>query len=116
MYFYAKNPSKIFGGGFDLDLAEQFLIPTMFTAELHRIVNLTEYRIPNIFVHEEFPNTEYRIVFVHEKFSNTEYRIVFVHETFPNTEYRIVFVHKKISNTEYQIVFVHEILRIWNTE
>ena len=25
-----------------------------------------KYRIPNIFVHEEFPNTEYRIVFVHE--------------------------------------------------
>ena len=27
--------------------------------ELHRIVNLIEYRISNIFVHEEFPNTEY---------------------------------------------------------
>ena len=80
-------------------------------AELHRIVILTEYRIPNIFVHEEFPNTEYRIVFVHENFSNTEYRIysfmknlqipnsirswrifkywitnIFVREEFPNTE------------------------------
>ena len=55
-------------------------------------------------------------IFVQEEFPNTEYRIVFVHETFPNTEYRIVFVHKKISNTEYQIVFGHEILRIWNTE
>ena len=42
-------------------------------AELHRIVNLTEYRIPNIFVHEEFTNTEYPIVFVHEKDPNTEY-------------------------------------------
>ena len=68
----------------------------MCESELHRIVNLTEYRIylfmknfripnsirslkffeyriPNIFVHEEFPNSEYRIVFVHEKFLNTEY-------------------------------------------
>ena len=57
-------------------------------SELHRIVNLTEYRIPNIFVHEEFPNTEYRIVFVYEKDPNTEYRIIFIHEILriPNTE------------------------------
>ena len=38
MYFYAKNPSKIFGGGFDLDLAEQFLIPTMFTEEQNKLL------------------------------------------------------------------------------
>ena len=38
MYFYAKNPSKIFGGGFDLDLAEQFSIPTMFTEEQNKLL------------------------------------------------------------------------------
>ena len=38
MYLYAKNPSKIFGGGFDLDLAEQFLIPTMFTEEQNKLL------------------------------------------------------------------------------
>ena len=66
-------------------------------SELHRIVNLTEYRIPNIFVHEEFPKTEYPTVFVHENFSNTEYI----------RSWRI---------SEYQIVFVHKILRIPNTK
>ena len=38
MYFYAKNPSKIFGGGFDLDLAEQFLIPRKFTEEQNKLL------------------------------------------------------------------------------
>ena len=59
-------------------------------------------QIPNIFVHEEFPNTEYRKVFVNENFSNTEYRIVFVHENFSNTEYRIYLFMKnfRIPNTE----------------
>ena len=54
--------------------------------ELHRIVNFTEYRIPNIFVHEEFPNTEYRIEFVHENFPNTEYYSFMKHFRIPNTE------------------------------
>ena len=84
-----------------MKILDEQLDEHLYEPELHRIVNLTEYRIPNIFVHEEFPNTEYRIVFVHEKFSNTEYRIVFVHETFPNTEYRIVFVHENFPNTKY---------------
>ena len=69
-------------------VCKPMLCLTQLSSELHRIVNLTEYRIPNIFVHEEFPNTEYRIVFVHEKDPNTEYRIIFVHEILriPNTE------------------------------
>ena len=42
--------------------------------ELHRILNLTKYRMPNVFIHEEFLNTEYRIVFLHEIFSNIKYQ------------------------------------------
>ena len=46
-----------------------------------RVALISEFdQLPNIFVHEEFPNTKYRIVFVHEKFPNTKYQIVFVHE------------------------------------
>ena len=64
-------------------------------SELHRIVNLTEYRIYSFMKNFRIPNSirslkffEYRIpnIFVHEEFPNTEYRIVFIREKFPNTE------------------------------
>ena len=46
----------------------------------------SEYRRPNIFLYEKFPNNKYRIVFVHKKFLNIK--------DFLNTKYWIVFIYK----------------------
>ena len=52
---------------------EHFVLSIMVSSCHHRVAPNSEFdRMPNIFVHEEFPNTEYRIVFVHECFPNTE--------------------------------------------
>ena len=79
-------------------------------SELHRIVNLTEYQMYSFLKNFQIPNSIRSWKFF-------EYRIpnIFVHEEFPNTEYRIVFVHENFSNTKYRIVLVHEILRIPNS-
>ena len=41
--------------------------------ELQRIVKMDRIRIPNIFIFENFPNTEYWIIRFFENGPNTEY-------------------------------------------